>query len=192
MAATRDGDWRFEPIPASDATRGLNLTGLALFRVEGRRLNVPLFLELGRDAKRWEIVCTGLAMGFDPNDPVHVSATALRDIPLQKIIAMIVRTLPDHILPNEVKTRHGGFGGWGGVARLRAHPGGKGLSDEELRDFKQRYLAIRRANPRAPTRTLARELVLTDQAIRYRLQLAERRLGPFRKERPRKMKRGGR
>jgi hypothetical protein len=189
MTGTARRAYKVEQLTESEAAAALGGVRSELFRVEGGDLKLPVLVQLGRAADR-ELVCTGIAIGFDATSMDRVPAEATR-IPLQEIVVAVSRELPDGLLSGELRSA-GAFARWGVFVRPRARPGAHGYDVAELREWKRRYIAALKANPRAPTKALALEQSMSDQAVRYALRKAEDKLGSFRTSKRRKQKRGGR
>jgi hypothetical protein len=207
MKGTTPRTWKLEALVPSAAAEALAAGGSkGLWRVDERTLPWPVFMRLGYD-DRMEIVCTGLAIGLDADPAKRVTVVSLRKLPVQEILAEIVRRMRAPSRASEEVTRRGGVAfygdkapeaAWGYLVGMapevgRVQPGRPGLSDDYLRSLVKEYQQAVNEHPEAPTRTLARRRnpQLTTQAIRYQLRKAEER-GLLKRRRTRNRKGGKR
>jgi len=184
LSARAPKAWKIEYL-GPDAAAELLSHGLkfGICRVEGPlRFKASVLIRVENQGH--ELVCGGIGIGLLEEPPVRVTATALRLLPLQEILAAV----------NE-KTGWARYrGSWDDSAPgIRVRPA-KGYSDEYLRELVRDYRQARTDNPQAPTKTLAAMRNLSPQAIRYQLRLAESRKLLKHKERARTKEhaRGGR
>ncbi len=188
MSGTSQPRWEAEHLTPSAAAAALAPGGRSgLYRVTGGNLTVPLLLRIGLDEKG-ELVCTGISMGLDVNPPVRVTAAAMR-FRLQEILGFLARRI-DQV--EVVRLRSGGVAWHGDLppremaeafalieppVGLRARPGPKGYTAEQLRDLVRLYAQALKDTPRKATQTVAKlqQINLSTQAIRYQLRKAEKR-----------------
>jgi hypothetical protein len=152
----------------------------AWYKVSGGA-SPSVHLRLARDGPG--IRCTAVVIGLEDNPPARIKATSLR-LPLQELVAEATRRMRFDF----IRGRKGVVAFYGDANELgffvdtaqpagppAVSPGAKGFNDEDLVAFARDYRDAQKTHPHAWMQALAKKYERSDQAMRYRRRLAEKR-----------------
>jgi hypothetical protein len=137
-------------------------------------LELPLAVQWGF-APDGRLICTGLLVGWDPEEPAEVTSRALRRIKLSEIMADLPN-LPDKA-PSALGRRSIKSLIEAAPKARPAHPGPQGWPDEHYQEVARLYRAGLVKAPRSPMKWLAAQLDTSEPtAYRWRDEAVNRGL----------------